>query len=108
MAVTVTEMAVNQLNSMMKEQEIEGQHLRIGINSGGCSGLEYFIAFDADIKETDAIVEQNGIKVLVDKESLALLDGAKLDYSNDMMNSGFTFTNPNASSSCGCGKSFCA
>ncbi len=105
--ITVTENAVKQIRNLIVEQNQEGSHLRIGVQGGGCSGLEYFLALDDQISEGDEVVESGGIKVLVDRESIPHLQGSTLDFSNDLMNSGFTFFNPNATRTCGCGKSFC-
>ncbi len=105
--ITVTETAVKQIQNLIAEQNQPDSHLRIGVHGGGCSGLEYFLALDDQILEGDQIYESSGIKVLVDQESMPHLDGSTLDFSNDLMNSGFTFFNPNAAKTCGCGKSFC-
>lgn len=107
MSIVVTEKAVKQVNSLMKDQELVDHHLRIGVSGGGCSGLEYYLAFDSDIDDADEVNEFNGLKVVVDHMSVPYLDGATLDYSTDLMNSGFVFSNPNATRTCGCGKSFC-
>jgi len=105
--ITVTTNAAKQVLNLLAEQGTEGSLLRIGVQGGGCSGLEYILALDDQITPEDQIVESNGVKVLVDNESAPYLSGSILDFSNDLSNSGFTFTNPNASRSCGCGKSFC-
>lgn len=105
--ITVTESAVRQIKALIVDQNQPDSHLRIGVQGGGCSGLEYFLALDDQILEDDQVYETFGIKVLVDSESLPHLDGSTLDFSNDLNNSGFTFHNPNASRTCGCGKSFC-
>ena len=105
--VTVTEQAVSQVTSIMKGEDKEGLSLRLGVNGGGCSGLEYYMGFDDKILETDETFESFGLKIVIDKQSLPHLDGTTLDFSNDMMNSGFVFNNPNAARTCGCGKSFC-
>lgn len=105
--ITVTESAVRQIRNLIAEQQQENSHLRIGVQGGGCSGLEYFLALDDQIEASDEIYEAGGIKVLVDRDSLPHLQGSTLDFANDLMNSGFTFHNPNATRTCGCGKSFC-
>jgi iron-sulfur cluster assembly protein len=104
--ITLTPKAIEQVRSLIAEQQPNG-HLRIGVNGGGCSGLEYFLAIDDQIMEDDEIIDNSGVKVLVDKESMPYLTGSTLDFSTDIMNSGFTFSNPNATRTCGCGKSFC-
>ncbi|MBM3328551.1 MAG: iron-sulfur cluster assembly accessory protein [Calditrichaeota bacterium] len=104
--ITVTESAVRQVRTLVEEQK-DAPHLRIGVQGGGCSGLEYYLALDDTIQTEDEVYEFGGIKVLVDRQSLPYLTGSTLDFSNDLMNSGFTFHNPNAARTCGCGKSFC-
>lgn len=105
--VTVTEQAVSQVTDIMKSEQKEGLILRLGVGGGGCSGLEYYMGFDEKIADSDETFESFGLKIVVDKESMPYLDGTTLDFSNDMMNSGFVFNNPNAARTCGCGKSFC-
>lgn len=80
--------------------------LRVAVRPGGCSGLSYDMFFDTDISESDDVREFGGIKVAVDKQSAAYLDGASLDYREGLMDAGFTISNPNAQQSCGCGQSF--
>lgn len=107
MSITITEKAASQVRSLMKEQQAEEHHLRVGVTEGGCCGLEYFLAFDTDIQETDEVSEYFGLKVLVDQVSLPYLEGATLDFASDLMNSGFVFSNPNATRTCGCGHESC-
>lgn len=105
--ITLTPRAVKQVKELINEQNNPNLYLRIGVQGGGCSGLEYFLALD-DIREPeDQEYEFEGLKVLVDSASLPYLKGSTLDYSYDLMNSGFVFQNPNAVRSCGCGRSFC-
>lgn len=105
--ITVTTSAVKQIQNILVEQHQEGAHLRLGVQGGGCSGMEYILTIDDQIDANDLIIENEGIKVLVDRDSMPYLSGSTLDFSNDLMNSGFVFNNPNAKRSCGCGKSFC-
>ncbi|GAA0360160.1 iron-sulfur cluster assembly accessory protein [Streptomyces blastmyceticus] len=86
----------------------EGQDkvLRIGVKPGGCSGLSYAMYIDDEVTKTDTTIERDGIRIAVDQHSLPYLKGTTLDYQDGLMESGFTFDNPNASSSCGCGNSF--
>jgi len=108
MTISVTDKAVSQLRDIMQEQNVADHHLRMGVSGGGCSGLEYFLAFDDEVADSDTVFEFGGLKVLVDGESAEYLDGASLDFSTDLNNSGFIFNNPNAKRTCGCGKSFCS
>lgn len=106
--ITVTTKAVKQVRNLIAEQNDSTEyHLRLAVSGGGCSGLEYFLGLDTNVSPEDEIFEYDGLKVLVDKVSLPYLEGSTLDFSNDLMNSGFIFNNPNARRTCGCGKSFC-
>lgn len=105
--ITVTPRAANQVRSLIQEDGTEGLHLRIGVSGGGCSGLEYFLGLDTDVNPDDEIFDFTDVKVVVDKQSVPYLEGSVLDFSTDLMNSGFVFSNPNAKRTCGCGKSFC-
>ncbi len=80
--------------------------IRVGVKSGGCSGLEYVLKFDNQQNETDQVFEDNGIKVIVEKKSILYLAGTTLEFSGGLNGKGFIFNNPNASRTCGCGESF--
>ncbi|WP_457616605.1 HesB/IscA family protein [Lutibacter sp.] len=80
--------------------------VRVGVKSGGCSGLSYDLKFDTKHLEGDKVFEDNGIKVIVDKKSFLYLVGTTLEYSGGLNGSGFIFNNPNAQRTCGCGESF--
>ena len=80
--------------------------IRVGVKSGGCSGLEYVLRFDNEKTDADQIFEDNGIKIIVDKKSILYLAGTILEYSGGLNGKGFVFNNPNASRTCGCGESF--
>ena len=77
-----------------------------GVSSGGCSGLSYKLGFTNDRSEGDKLIEDNGVKILIDKKSLLYLVGTVLDFSGGLNGKGFTFNNPNATRTCGCGESF--
>ncbi len=81
-------------------------YIRVGVKSGGCSGLSYDLSFDNEEKENDKIFENNNIKIIVDKKSFLYLVGTELDYSGGLNGAGFVFKNPNANRTCGCGESF--
>ncbi|ROH95949.1 HesB/IscA family protein [Chryseobacterium daecheongense] len=81
-------------------------YIRVGVKSGGCSGLEYVLKFDNQKMDTDQIFEDNGIKIIVDKKSILYLAGTTLEYSGGLNGKGFVFNNPNAARTCGCGESF--
>ena len=80
--------------------------IRVGVKSGGCSGLEYVLKFDKEKTDADQIFEDNGIKIIVDKKSILYLAGTTLEYSGGLNGKGFVFNNPNANRTCGCGESF--
>lgn len=80
--------------------------LRVGVEGGGCSGLMYNLSFDTELRETDKVFEDNGIKVVIDKKSFLYLVGTELQYTGGLNGKGFVFVNPNASRTCGCGESF--
>jgi iron-sulfur cluster assembly protein len=105
--VDITENAKNQLVLLMKEDELKDKpFVRVGVESGGCSGLSYKLDFDSEQGGSDQLIEDNNIKLLVDKKSLLYLAGTILDFSGGLNGKGFTFSNPNATRTCGCGESF--
>ncbi|MFN4083744.1 MAG: HesB/IscA family protein [Bacteroidia bacterium] len=106
--ITVSDKAKNHITALMSEQgkNTPDYFLRVGVTSGGCSGLSYLLDFDNDIKPGDEVFEHNGIKVVTDKRSVLYLFGTELDFSDGLNGKGFTFNNPNASRTCSCGESF--
>ncbi len=84
----------------------ETDYIRVGVKSGGCSGLEYVLKFDTEKTESDQVFEDNGVKIVVDKKSILYLAGTILEYSGGLNGKGFIFNNPNANRTCGCGESF--
>lgn len=90
---------------MQKENQAESKPLRVFVESGGCSGFQYGMSFD-DAKADDAGFESEGINMIVDPSSLAYLDGSRIDFDDGLQGKGFEIQNPNAQSTCGCGKSF--
>lgn len=106
--VKLTEEAVAQLQKIMKEQELTEQHgLRVGVKGGGCSGFSYILGFD-EKQENDDEFMIGGFKVYMNKAHAIYLVGIEIDFLDGLQNRGFTFTNPNAKESCGCGTSFSA
>jgi iron-sulfur cluster assembly protein len=109
MAVELTEAAAKQVKELKRTQNLpENVFLRMGVKGGGCSGLSYSLEFDSEIGPHDKEFEIDGIKVVVDKKSYLYLNGTTLDYVQQGLTGGFTFVNPSAKSSCGCGTSFSA
>ncbi|MGY4689086.1 iron-sulfur cluster insertion protein ErpA [Salibacterium sp. K-3] len=104
--ITITESAAAQVKTMMEEEEDPNVKLRVGVKGGGCSGLSYGLGFDTEVEESDHVLEQNGLEVLVDSDSADVLQGVVIDYKQNMMGGGFTIDNPNAIANCGCGSSF--
>ena len=105
-AVTLTPKAAEMILKFRAEQKIpDDQALRMGVRGGGCSGFTYDLSFDAP-RDGDIAIEMHGVKVIVDPMSLRYLEGAEVDYKEDLMGGGFAIKNPNAKSTCGCGHSF--
>jgi iron-sulfur cluster assembly accessory protein len=102
----VTPLAVTKIKDLLTTRNLEGYALRVFVSGGGCSGLQYGMAFESQADETDTRVEADGINLLVDSISLPYLQGATIDFVEDLMSGGFRIDNPNAVSSCGCGNSF--
>lgn len=105
--ITVTEKATKRIADLKAEQGHTPEHfLRVGVNSGGCSGLSYELDFDNQPKDGDQVFEHNGVKVVCDVRSMLYLFGTELDFSDGLNGKGFTFNNPNATRTCSCGESF--
>lgn len=106
--IKVSDMAKEKASQLMREDgfDPENDYIRVGVKSGGCSGLEYVLKFDNQKNETDQIFEDNGVKILVEKKSILYLAGTVLEYSGGLNGKGFVFNNPNAARTCGCGESF--
>ena len=105
-AVQLTESAVKQVQKLLHGENLEGYGLRISTVTGGCSGFSYKLDFERVMKPDDAVVEQDGLKVYVDGSTLENIKGTVIDYKSGRMASGFTFENPKAAGTCGCGTSF--
>ena len=99
--------AVNKAKSLISQYDIENLALRVEVSAGGCSGFTYALSFDSESSPEDLRQEFDGLPVVVDLESASLLKGARIDYEDGLSGTGFCFSNPNATRSCGCGKSFC-
>lgn len=104
--VTLTSSAVEAVRALLVKRNLEGYALRVFISGGGCSGFQYGMALEGNVRETDLRAEFDGIQVVIDEVSIDYLRGATVDYIDDVMGSGFKIENPNAISSCGCGSSF--
>ncbi|WP_295383926.1 iron-sulfur cluster assembly accessory protein [uncultured Thiodictyon sp.] len=106
--LTLTPSALKAVSRFIKGSADPVAGLRISVTGGGCSGLQYALALEAAARSDDTTVECGGVTILVDPTSAPLLAGITMDFKDSMESNGFTFVNPNASQSCGCGKSFSA
>ncbi|HPS65406.1 MAG TPA: iron-sulfur cluster assembly accessory protein [Ignavibacteria bacterium] len=107
--INITPKAVDEIKRLIKENNIpESYGLRIGVKGGGCSGMTYTLGFDAEPKPTDNVFDFGGVNVFVDMKCFLYLSGTELDYVDGLNGKGFTFNNPNAKRTCGCGSSFSA
>tara|TARA_B100000524_G_C23514993_1_gene321981 strand:+ start:267 stop:596 length:330 start_codon:yes stop_codon:yes gene_type:complete len=106
--ISVSDTAKQKVQNLMKEDGFNPNtdFVRVGVKSGGCSGLSYDLKFDKDQKENDKVFESNGVKIIVDTKSFLYLIGTTLEYSGGLNGTGFVFKNPNANRTCGCGESF--
>lgn len=104
--ITVTSAAANTIRNLMEQRQIPDHALRVFVSGGGCSGMQYGMAFEAGPQEQDYLLEVEGVRLLIDSTSLIYLQGATIDFVDSLMGGGFRIDNPNAASSCGCGHSF--
>jgi iron-sulfur cluster assembly accessory protein len=106
-AVRLTETAAEEVKALLQKPENAGKTLRVYVEQGGCSGMQYAMTFD-EARPGDETVQMHGVSVLVDAFSLQYLRGSVVDFSDSLTAGGFKVSNPNATQSCGCGKSFAA
>jgi len=104
--ITLTPAAAQAVVDLLNKRNLTDYALRVFISGGGCSGYQYGMALENQIRKTDLEIEMHGVKVVVDEISIDYLRGCTIDYVDDVMGSGFKIDNPNAVSSCGCGSSF--
>lgn len=104
--ITVSDSAARRIAVLKDQEDVADARLRISVSGGGCSGFQYGMTFDDQQNPDDIVFEHDGIGVIVDDVSLDLLNGAELDFVEDLMGASFQIRNPNAASSCGCGNSF--
>jgi len=105
-ALEVTDRAVEKVQSLKTEEENDDLKLRVYVTGGGCSGFQYGFSFEDTMAEDDTLISRDGVTVLVDSLSFQYLAGSTVDYEVGLMGSRFLITNPNASTTCGCGASF--
>jgi len=104
--LTLTEAAAARVRQLMATRSEPTAGLRIGVKTGGCSGLEYTMEFAAERKKFDEVITDKGVSVLIDSNAVMFLVGSEMDYKADTLKSGFVFSNPNETARCGCGESF--
>ncbi len=105
--VTMTQKAVEMVSTTRSQEGIdEDSGLRVAVRGGGCSGFEYALDFENEVRDTDLVYEQHGLRLIVDPISARYLTGTEIDYVFGMQGAGFKFNNPNAIGTCGCGSSF--
>ena len=106
--IKVSETAKKKVIELMQDEGFNPttDYVRVGVKSGGCSGLSYDLKFDKENQEEDKVFEDNNVKIIVDKKSFLYLIGTTLEYSGGLNGTGFVFNNPNANRTCGCGESF--
>ncbi|MDH4229082.1 MAG: iron-sulfur cluster insertion protein ErpA [Nitrospirota bacterium] len=106
--VNVTEAASTKIKELLVSEGKEDYAIRLSVSGGGCHGYQYGMNFDNTVTDMDQVVETSGVKFVVDAMSVPMLSGAQVDYVETMQGAGFSISNPNAKSSCGCGSSFSA
>jgi iron-sulfur cluster assembly protein len=104
--VNLTDSAVSTVRNLLIQKDVPNHGLRVFVSGGGCSGLQYGMALEAEPRPYDHVIEREGVKVFVDPTSMKYLNNATIDYEDSIMGGGFKIDNPNAASSCGCGHSF--
>lgn len=105
--IVLTTKAVDEVKKIMEQNSIpESYGLRVGVKGGGCSGLSYTLGFDAEKRDADKVLEQDGVRLFIDSKSLFYLMGTELDFTDGLNGRGFVFNNPQAARTCGCGSSF--
>ncbi len=104
--IVFTDSAAEKVGALIEEEGNDNLKLRVYISGGGCSGFQYGFTFDEEVNEDDTQIEKAGVTVLIDSMSVQYLNGAEIDYKEDVSGSQFVIRNPNASTTCGCGSSF--
>ncbi len=105
MAISMSEAAAQRARTFL-EQRGKGVGIRLGVKTTGCSGLAYVMEFVDSIEDSDTVIEDKGVNIIIDGKSLVYLDGTEIDFVKEGLNEGFEFRNPNAKGECGCGESF--
>ena len=103
--ITLTEKAASKVKALLEKENKQGYGLRVGIISGGCSGYTYDIGIEKEAKADDKVIEDKGIKVFINPESISFMKGSTIDYVDALQGAGFKINNPNVKTTCGCGHS---
>ncbi len=110
MPISLSQTAAKEIEQIIEQQELDRNavRLRVGVKGGGCSGFSYILDLTESQQDNDEVFEEHGIQVVCDPKSYLYLNGASIDFKDEVMGRGFVFNNPNATSTCGCGSSFTA
>ena len=103
--ITITDIGADRVSNFLQQRQ-SGIGLRVKVKTTGCSGYAYVLEYVDQLNDDDTVFDSNGIKIIVDKKSLVLVDGTELDYTKEGLNEGFKFNNPMEDAQCGCGESF--
>lgn len=104
--LSITERAALEVQSLLNARGKESVGIKVGVRSGGCSGLSYFVEYADEVGQFDEVVKDQGVTILIDPKAIMYLIGSEMDFHEEEFKSGFIFTNPNEKARCGCGKSF--
>jgi iron-sulfur cluster assembly protein len=104
--ITMTDAAVERAKAIMARAEAGVTGLRVGISTRGCSGLSYVVEYATEQRQFEEVIDQNGVRIFIDPAATMFLIGSEMDYQEGQFQTGFTFNNPNAKGTCGCGESF--
>lgn len=104
--ITISDAAAQRVQHLLSERGKPSAGIRVGVKKGGCSGLSYVIEYADEVQKFDEVVEDKGVKVLIDPKAIMYLIGTEMDFVEEKMKSGFVFVNPNEKGRCGCGESF--
>lgn len=104
--ISITDAAAEHIKALMAQRGKPSEGIKVGVRSRGCSGLSYTIEYADEVGKFDEVVEEKGVRVLIDPKAIMFLLGTEMDFKQEKFKSGFTFTNPNEKGRCGCGESF--
>jgi iron-sulfur cluster assembly protein len=104
--ITISDAAASQVQNLLSQRGKPSVGIRVGVKKGGCSGLAYTIEYADELQKFDEIVEEKGVKVIIDPKAIMYLIGTEMDFVDEKLKSGFVFVNPNEKGKCGCGESF--